>query len=458
MRHHRALSLLVLAAPLVPAAPVAAQVPAWGPPADGGVVVAGLKEPALDIGGAGDGIYGASLSADPTRPAVPRQGTLGRLSSAGVPGVQEPLDDDLAAGPIAYGRSRVVLLRTALVAVTADLFAPRVRLAVSFGTTTSGDVGAPQTLAADVKLAARPALAANDRGDVVAAWIEDRGANDRLWVARKPAGRPFGRPSVVLGRGDMTALAVAQGTRDDLVVAATRALGGARSVVARHRRPGGSYGATQSLGVDEGLTQIAARLARSGRAVVAWGTQDAGIEATEPFRVRAAVKPAGGSGRFRAAQELQGGAATNERTPGPIALELDDAGAATVAWSTPQGGGGGPLSFPVRVATTDVGAVFGPAQQVATSGVVGGLAVRPGGAAILTYARRDGLDSDAVMAAIRPSAGAPFLAPETVAVQAVDEPPRVAIDPRGRPVTLWTGIVGPQQRVLRLSARGAPIP
>ena len=107
-------------------------------------------------------------------------------------------------------------------------------------------------------------------------------------------------------------------------------------------------------------------MAPSGRAVVAWGSQDVGEEANEPYSVYAAVRRAGAS-RFRAAQVLDAGGPAI-RAEGTVALGVAGDGSSVVAWSSPQGSYRAGIQQSVRVATAGPRGRFGAQREQAPSG------------------------------------------------------------------------------------------
>jgi hypothetical protein len=180
--------------------------------------------------------------------------------------------------------------------------------------------------------------------------------NDRLWISTRRAGGSFGRPTVVVGSGRLTDVDVAIGATGDVLVALTRApiVSGRerrpRSVAVRYRRAGHGFGQIQTIGPNEGFADIATAIAANGRGYVAYGTQDLGEEANEPFQVYAAVKPAGPN-RFRDAVQLDGGGGL-ERSPGNVSIAVAQNADATVAWSGVRVAGSVPnlrFSFPVAL-------------------------------------------------------------------------------------------------------------
>jgi hypothetical protein len=118
------------------------------------------------------------------------------------------------------------------------------------------------------------------------------------------------------------------------------------------------------------------------------------------------------------------------------------------------------------VAKSDVTGRFGRAQQLARSGAVGGIAVRPDGATIVTWAHAVGdQQTDQAIAALRLPGATAFADPEAIAPPDVASPPVVAFNPHtGRPTVAWparpNGVdpshgVG-RTAILRIATRDAP--
>lgn len=452
----RAATLLGLAATAALCAPATASADApWGPVADAGPLATGYVRPALDVARDGTGAYGASVP-DPRFPRLPGIGQLGRLAVGGAPGALRDRSDDLAAGPDAYATASFAILTTKRSSSSTDTFRPRVDVRAAFGSTRDGRTGEARTLARGLVLAGRPVLAVNDRGEAAAAWIEDRSdVSDRLWLALRRPGQAFATPTVLLGKGNLSGVDVAFGEGGDLVVAAVRNVDGRARIVARVRRAGHGFGEVQDLGPNRGIATVRAAMAPTGRAVVAWGTQDGGIEANVPYRVYAAVKPAGPRS-FRDATLLDE-APIAAYPAGPPQLGIARDGTATVAWSMPVRvqAGSRELAFPVRTATTGTDAVFRAPLDSGATGAVRDVAVNVDGATAVTVARLDlqGPAGDAAVALVRPPGAALFGPPETIAAESVGaDGPAVTFDPQGRVLALWSRTTGEDQQ-LRIAVR-----
>jgi hypothetical protein len=452
------LSLAAVAAALVlPAGALAA--PPWSaaqnvPGSAGAAVLA----PSLDFARGSAGIVGWGTSAAPFTgaPVMGRAVGLRGATPAGAPDDLSPYG--LAAPVQAYAATRTVALLQRAVGARAQ------RVSVAFGSV-DGTLGTPRILQSSVAPRIADAdLAVNDRGDAIAAWIQARDTtstgvalNDRLWISTRRAGGSFSRPTVLVGSGRLTSVDVAVGADGDLLVAFTRApiVSGherrPRSVAVRYRRAGHGFGSIQTIGPNEGFADIATAIASNGRGYVAYGTQDLGEEADQPFQVYTAVKPAGPN-RFRAAVQLDDGANGLERPVGNVSIAVAPNADATVAWSGVriQSGPRRPIFYPVLAATTGAGARFGAAQSVADgNGAVGGVTVSPAGTATVVWtAMRPGVvgQPTGVLAAQRAAGATAFGSAETVTDQPPglnDSPPAIALDPAtAQPVVAFSGAGG----------------
>lgn len=454
LRRTGRLAGLVAAAALAAPATAAADAP-WGPVTDAGPLATGYVRPALDVARGRAGVYGASVP-DARFPRLPGDGRLGRLAPGGAVGVLRERADDLAAGPVAYATSSFAILTTKLSSSSTDSFRPRIDVRAAFGSTRDGRTGEARTLARGLVLAGQPVLAVNDRGEAAAAWIEDRSdVSDRLWLALRRPGQAFATPTVLLGKGNLSGVDVAFGEGGDLVVAAVRNVDGRARVVARVRRAGHGFGDVQDLGPNRGVATVRAAMAATGRAVVAWGTQDGGIEANLPYRVYAAVKPAGPRS-FRDATLLDE-APVAAYPAGPPQLGIARDGTATAAWSMPVRvqAGARDLTFPVRTATTGTDAVFRAPLDTGATGAVRDVAVNVDSATAVAVARLDfeGAAGDAAIALVRPPGAPLFGPPETIAAESVGaDGPAVTFDPQGRVLALWSR-TSPEGQQLRIAVR-----
>lgn len=206
---------------------------------------------------------------------------------------------------MASGPGRFALLREDVVRDRRRLFASSV-----FAT---GRLGGVTELTRDLPADDRGAQAAqadDDDGDVAVAWIEQpRSQPARVRVAvRRRGQRSFAPPQTAATARELHDVAVGLSDRGRLLVAYGRRVTRGWRIEARAGITRGRLGAAQVLGPAAGGGDLAA-VAPSGRAVVAWGAQDPGIEASRPFVVSAAVRSAGAR-RFRSRQVLDPGELT----------------------------------------------------------------------------------------------------------------------------------------------------
>jgi hypothetical protein len=408
-------------------------------------------------------------------------GVVSRALALGLPGATvQATADSIAAGPVFEDGGRGLVLRTLSLSPDGDGNRRR-RLSWS-AVSGAGRIGRAHTIAT-ATLGADPSLAEDHRGNAIAAWSEysptsaksDVGTY-RIRAAWRPAGRAFGTP-VTLYRTDAPgyarngAVTAAIGREGRAVIAFAdlqiRKRRDLKRVLVWSRTPRRGFAGPQAIGTHSDAADFALAVTDRGRIFVGWGTQDGGEEANTPWILRVASRRPGAA-RFGAARVLDRGASSRLRPPdGAVRLVADPEGHATLAWTAVRPG----ATYPVLVATSDAGGHFGAMQQVAPAGVLGGLAMRQDGTAILTYARIAStspfgdMGTDQVFAVLRPRLSALFGAPEAIAGPDHALAPVVAFDQRsGRPTAAWparprgadpsTGIT--TTAVLRVATRDAP--
>ncbi|MDQ3770076.1 MAG: hypothetical protein M3370_11465 [Actinomycetota bacterium] len=417
--------------------PARAEAP-WSSPSTVTVGNPQLAEPTIAFGGDGRGLLSARITTKTN--GVPSRGFSRLFAEQGDGSFSGRGRLVLAAPPAVYGKTRTALLRLPLAQgdlTATDLDRPQSSMGNAFGRT-DGTFSAYRrfTTRADRTTGA---IAADDRGDVAAMWIEHREGRDQLLVAIRRPNRDFARPTVIAGSGFLSSPVVAWSAGGDLLVAYQRSVTTAgrteRRVEARVRRAGHSWGAAQRLGRSSGFSDIAVAAAPNGRMVVAWGTQDLGIQADTPWIVRAAMRPAGPRS-FRAAQQLDVGD-LHERPVGRVATAMAPDGTATVAWSRMARTRSGP-----QAATANSTLRFKAAQQLSPSGAVGDVAVSRDGTALVVWSTPAHVLNDEtsaqVFANLRPARQQTFAAPEAVGPPEGAHQPRAAFDPRtGRPAVVW---------------------
>lgn len=453
---------LALAAAVIAAAlpsPARAEGP-WSPPSTVTVGNPQLAEPTIAFGGDGRGLLSARITTEAD--GVPSRGFSRLFAEQGDGSFSGRGRLVLAAPPAVYGKTRTALLRLPLAEgnlTAADLERPNSSMGYAFGRTDG-------TFSAYRRLTTRAdrttgAIAAADRGDVAAVWVEHRAGRDQLLVAIRRPNRDFARPTVIAGSGYLSSPVLTWSAGGDLLVAYQRSVTTGRRterrVEARVRRAGHSWGAAQRLGRSSGFSDIAVAAAPNGRMVVAWGTQDLGIQADKPWIVRAAMRPAGPQS-FRAAQQLDVGD-LHERPVGRVAAAMAPNGTATVAWSRIARTRSGP-----QAATANSTLRFGAAQQLSPSGAVGDVAVSRDGNALVVWASPAHVLNDdtsaQVFASLRPARQRAFAAPEAVGPREGAHQPRAAFDPlTDRPAVVWIAQPGTpaqpesQTQLLRYSHR-----
>jgi hypothetical protein len=295
-------------------------------------------------------------------------------------------------------------------------------------------------------------VAASSDGDIAIAWTEYRGEfNDhtRLWLARRSRNAPFHRPAVLVGSGNASAPSLAWDFRGNLLVAFARQFRSRsgrpiRDVAVRVRRAGQRFGPVRSLGPSRGDTEIATSIAPTDRMYVAWGTQDGGEEANEPWRVYAAsaISPAH---RFAPGQVLDPGGAI-DRPAGHVRLVVGNDGSAVVGWSSIVRTAPGTFAYPARVASADARGRFSAAAELSSSAALEDLAIGPDGgvlAVLSTLPHGNYQEGEQVVAALRPVGAAQFSALEPVSPVERALEARGAFDPTtGRPTVVWVGQPG----------------
>jgi hypothetical protein len=453
------LALTVAALALLPTSAALAD-PPWSAPATISSGIPAVSEPTIGFGASGLAVLSARLSTEAN--GFPSHGftrLFGQQPDGSFAGRARLA---LAAPPAPYASNRLALLRVPLAEgdrTIRDSDDPRSSLGYSYGRSggpleVSVEAYRRFTTQAD-KFSGT--IAANARGDVIAAWVEPLSGRDHLVAAVRRAGGAFGRPAVIGGTGTFSAVSVAVSPQGDLLVAYQRSTRSSarspvvRRVEARVRRAGHNWGAPQRLGASSGFSAIATAAAEGGRMVVAWGTQDIGEEANTPWIVRAAVR-ASGPHAFHSAQELERSEGI-DRPAGTVAAAMAPDGTATVAWSG-IAGASFPHLYPARVASATPGAArFGAVQTLAPNAAVSDVAVdAPGTALVIAQTlptAGDNQTTDQVFASLRPAGAPTFAAPELVSAPERARLAQAAFNPvTHQPAVVW--VSAPQGATMRL--------
>jgi len=282
-------------------------------------------------------------------------------------------------------------------------------------------------------------LTANARGDMAAVWV----VRDQIWASVGRAGGDFGAPELVGSLGNLfTATgglsAAVEPSGDVLVAFGTTddsPAGKHRTIQVARRPAGGAFQAPVTvLATTSTIHGLALALDAAGTATLAWSQFD-----DRAFHVQVATAPPGGT--FGAARPI------SDPLPvlgtEPLTLAVARTGAAIVAWLEP-----GSATTQIAVATRPAGGAFGPPQAVAA--VQGTAAAshapfavinRRGDAAVI-WSPGCGAAPRRILAVTRRAHRA-FGPPELVsgrdAGAQVDAPSNVAIDPTGAVTVAWQG-------------------
>jgi hypothetical protein len=169
------------------------------------------------------------------------------------------------------------------------------------------------------------------------------------------------------------------------------------------------------LGPAAGLTRVQVAVARSGRVVAAWGTEDAGGLRNVPASVYAAIRD---PGRGWSTRRLDRAGWLGDPTGDPE-LAIGPDGRALLEFHDARR---------VRLAEAPPGRPFGRAHVLAHGGEPGGVAVRDDGLTLASWVAGGH---------VRAKLGSGAAATLSWNVGFLPEPPRAAFDEDGRPVVSW---------------------
>jgi hypothetical protein len=350
---------------------------------------------------------------------------------AGTFGTERPAPDALVP-PVIYGQS------VAVVSEEAATLRPRERdrINVAFGRI-DRSFRKPRTIDT-VETFRLPAIAAN-RDKVAVAYIKARRGTHR--VARlviRRSGRFF-PPRTVSTRGGVNSVAVAIGSRGDLVVAWERQ----GRIEARIRRPGHRLGRVIFVGRGAKLgTRLRAAVTPGGRVWLVWSSQALSEGGDNgPFSIQAAVSRTGRLVFSRpVVLDRYDRRASDEAT---FDLALDGRRNAFVAWSSFDGS-----NFRARLAHARSSGRFTSFETLSQPGydaAVGDLATSTRGDALVVWSRLDAVGEvgTSVMAGYVPAAGS-YGGEEQVSLGDRARKPAVEFDPvNGLPTVVWSQREGP---------------
>jgi hypothetical protein len=271
-----------------------------------------------------------------------------------------------------------------------------------------------------------PTVAIGEGGHAVAAWSRhsETSATDRIFVAFREPGRPFGAP-VQLRRGTQLGTpVVAINARGEAVVL----WGEAGTLAASFRPAGGAFSSPETLPLPGFSYHVT--IDGGGTALAVWATGEG-----ETARVVSSVRrPGGGWEPATRVSPEEDGPAT------PRALDGEGDGRALTVWVA----GAGPAKGSLRAGMREADAGFAPAQTVAGEEpdlVPRRVALGAGGRTAVLWTSGRG-DPKAVRVALR-EPGAAFAAPVTLAEVAESDAAFVRTDldmnDAGDAAAVWQG-------------------
>ena len=312
---------------------------------------------------------------------------------------------------------------------TKDLKLTRYRLGISVGKTASAGLGT-QRSHGEAVLDEPAMIAGNPKGSVVMAWsdVGDDGVV-RVYASwrRGEKGKTvkLGKPKKISTSKSSRLLAVAAGAGGRAVIVyQTGASDSTRRLYVRTLSMGrGELGKPQTLRRGgPGFPSATAAIGAKGRAVIAWGEQDAATERTKPYVVRATTRDTDRV-RFAVPKPIDKGGTTVRAPGGALVSAVDPQGRATVAWNQQVGSVADGTAHDIpRVAEADATGALGVPRDLAAAGRIHGIATsdKTGTTGIVLVREQErpigGSNGDrgvAVQAAFRP-AGQLTGAPETV--------------------------------------------
>lgn len=344
----------------------------------------------------------------------------GRRTIAGL--LPDPLP--LGKDTLLYGRSTVLgtVRRTVPDGKggTKTISLPQVRLGVSVGSAPPVSLGKAHNQATAV-LDEPARISGTTSGNLAMAW-SDVGSDGvvRVYASWRKATSKAGSvrlsaPKLISGSRSSRLLALATGQGGDTVLVYQRGASEStrrlfvRSLDVRT----GKLGTPQTLRRGgPGFPGATASVGRGGRAVVAWGEQDAAADRTKPYVVRATTRDDDGH-RFATPKALDRGGATVRAPGGTLAASIDRGNRPLVAWSQVVGSVADGTAHDIpRIAEGDASGGLGGARDIAAAGRVHGLATARGATGLVIVREqevpRGGSNGDrgvAVQLALRPAGG-----------------------------------------------------
>lgn len=340
--------------------------------------------------------------------------------------------------PVALGKDELAFPRTKSMGTvrrtvpdgkggTKSVSLTRYRLGVSVGAAPSAALGTLRSHGTAV-LDEAPRFSGVSNGSLVMGWSEvgDDGVV-RVYASWRRASTKtavrLGTPKLISGSRSSRLLALATGAGGKTVLVyqqgaseKTRKLF-VRSLDART----GKLSKIQTLRRGgPGYTVVTAAVGSDGRAVVAWGEQDAATERTKPFVVRATTRD-DADRRFAVPKAIDKGTAAVRAPGGSLVSAVDGQNRVTLAWNQTVGSVADGTAHDIpRVAETDATGGLGAVRDVAAAGRVHDIAVAGNTTGVVLVREQErplgGSNSDrgvALQAAFRPAGGV-LGTPETI--------------------------------------------
>jgi hypothetical protein len=215
------------------------------------------------------------------------------------------------------------------------------------------------------------AIAADRAGGLAVAWLEPHRPThgsvldlaDRLYVSVGRIDGPMSRPRMLAGRSAVRTVRLAWASNRHLQVIYEASVGRRQRLEVSEWHPGQVFTSPQAIGPAHNNVQLSVAVGLNGRVAVAWGTERAGIESGESWRVFAAVRPHAGA-RFGPARLLDPGR-IYVAPPDDVSTRIGADGITTVAWSSAQASDPTTGQDPVKAVTISPTGRFGAVQTLA---------------------------------------------------------------------------------------------
>ena len=298
----------------------------------------------------------------------------------------------------------------------------------------------PDNLSAAGQNATVPQVAIDSSGNAIAIWLRSNGTNAIVQAATRPAGGSWSTPEDLSAAGQNASTPqVAIDPAGDVIAVWSRSNGTNTIVQAASRPAGGSWSSPTDLSeVSQNAAQPQVAVNQSGDVVAVWERSNGANTI-----IQAASRPTGGS--WSAPVNLSE-AGQNANAP---QVAIDPAGDAVAVWNRASGANtiiqassalaGGSWSTPIDVSEA------GPSTGASR------VALDSNGDAVAVWRRSNGANT-IIQAASRPTGGS-WSAPVNLSEAGQNaNQPRVAIDPDGDAVAIWSRALSMPVQAARLAA------